>query len=125
LGDREAFVQRQIDSQLPVFLSEWYRSILAYDPAPDWERVRAPFLGLFGAKDVQVVLEQNEPALRAALEVAGNENHEIVVFPDANHLFQSAQTGALEEYPTLAAEFTPDFLPALVEWVTAQSAVAP
>ena len=30
----------------------------------------------------------------------------------------------MEEYSTLAAEFTPDFLPKVVEWVTRQAGVA-
>jgi hypothetical protein len=30
----------------------------------------------------------------------------------------------VEEYSTLAAEFTPDFLPIVVEWVTRQAGVA-
>ena len=123
LGDRDTFAQRQVDNLLSAYLSDWYRSILAYDPAPDWERVRAPVLGLFGARDVQVVLDRNEPALRAALEAAGSD-FEIVVFPDANHLFQAAETGGLDEYSTLAPRFTAGFLPTLVDWVTAQAGVA-
>jgi hypothetical protein len=83
-----------------------------------------PVLGLFGGKDVQVVLDQNEPALRAALDAAGNDDYEIVVFPNANHLFQEAETGSLREYADLPARFTPEFLPALVEWVTAHVEVA-
>ena len=124
LGDREPFIDRQVEGLKDRYLSDWFRSFLAYDPAPDWQQVGVPVLGLFGAKDVQVVTEQNEPALRAALEAGGNEAVEIVVFPDANHLFQSAQTGAVEEYSTLAAEFTPDFLPTVVEWVVRQAGVA-
>lgn len=124
LGDREAFVQRQVDSQLPLYLSDWFRSILAYDPAPDWQQVGVPVLGLFGARDVQVVTEPNEAALRAALAAGGNQDVEIVVFPDANHLFQASETGALQEYGTLEPAFTPGFLPTLVEWVTARAGVS-
>jgi len=124
LGDREPFVDRQVDGLTERYLSDWFRSFLAYDPAPDWQQVKVPVLGLFGARDVQVVAEQNEPALRAALEAGGNQAAEIVVFPDANHLFQAAQSGAVEEYSTLAAEFTPEFLPKVVAWVTQQVGVA-
>jgi len=124
LGERDAFVERQVESQLPLYLSDWYRSLLTYDPAPDWARVKVPVLGLFGANDVQVVLAQNEPALRAAVGTGGATDVEIVVFPDANHLFQASQTGALAEYSTLASEFTADFLPTLVAWVTERAGVA-
>lgn len=123
LGERGSFVERQIQANMDAFMSDWYRSLLAYDPGPDWSRVRVPVLGLFGAKDVQVVLDQNEPALRAALEAAGNDDFETVVFPSANHLFQEAETGALGEYGELPPTFTPDFLPTIVEWVTARTGV--
>jgi pimeloyl-ACP methyl ester carboxylesterase len=124
IGDREVFIERQVEGLMERYLSDWFRSFLAYDPAPDWQQVGVPVLGLFGAKDVQVVTDQNEPPLRAALAAGGNAAVEIVVFPDANHLFQSAETGAVEEYSSLAAEFTPDFLPTVVEWVTRQAGAA-
>jgi pimeloyl-ACP methyl ester carboxylesterase len=120
LGDREAFVQRLVASRLPGMLSPEYRSILAYDPGPDWQRVQAPVLGLFGGKDVQVLGQPNAEALRAALAAGGNEDAEIVVLPDANHLFQSAETGAVGEYASLPPEFTPDLLPTIVAWLAEQ-----
>jgi pimeloyl-ACP methyl ester carboxylesterase len=120
-GDREAFLDRQVKA-LEGLHSDWARSIMAYDPAPDWAQVGVPVLGLYGARDVQVVLEQNEPALREALERGDDEDGDltVVVFPDANHLFQASETGAVSEYATLAPEFTSDFLPTLVDGVTRQ-----
>jgi uncharacterized protein len=124
VGEREAFIGRQIEGLKERYLSDWFRSFLAYDPGPDWQQVKVPVLGLFGGKDVQVVADQNEPALRAALERAGDPDVEVVVFPDANHLFQSAQNGSIEEYSTLPAAFTPDLLPTLVEWLTSVAGVS-
>jgi pimeloyl-ACP methyl ester carboxylesterase len=123
-GDREAFLERQVKA-LDGLHSDWARSLLAYDPAPDWAQVDVPVLGLYGANDVQVVLDQNEPALRDALERGGGTNLTVVVLPDANHLFQASRTGGVTEYSTLAPEFTADFLPTLVEWVTEQTGVDP
>ena len=68
-------------------------------------------------------MEQNEPAWREALVAAGNDDVTAVVFPEANHLFQDAETGSLEEYAELEPVFTADFLPTLVEWVTARAGV--
>jgi len=124
LGEREEYVESQVQSQLPALLTDWFRSILAYDPASDWQRVTAPMLGIFGGLDVQVLADQNESALRAELAAGGNEDVEILVLPDANHLFQSAETGAIQEYGTLAAEFTPDLLPAILDWVTERIGLA-
>jgi pimeloyl-ACP methyl ester carboxylesterase len=103
---------------MPSLASDWFRSILAYDPAPDWQRVTAPVLGVYGGLDVQVLPDLNASALRAALDAGGNEDVEIIVLPDANHLFQSAESGAIAEYGTLPAEFTSDLLPTIVAWLT-------
>ena len=43
--------------------------------------------------------------------------------PDANHLFQASETGALEEYGSLADTFSADVLPTLVDWVTERAGV--
>jgi hypothetical protein len=40
-----------------------------------------------------------------------------VVLPDANHLFQSAHTGGLEEYGQLPPDFTPNLLPTISNWL--------
>jgi pimeloyl-ACP methyl ester carboxylesterase len=124
LGTRDAFVRRQVDTQMPSLTSDWFRSILAYDPAPDWQRVTVPVLGAYGGLDVQVLPEQNASALKEALDEGGNEDVEIIVLPDANHLFQSAGSGAIAEYGTLPAEFTPDLLPTIVAWLTERAGLA-
>ena len=123
LGERDVFVQQQVDVQLPVLLSDSYRALLAYDAAADWALVTAPVLGVYGGLDVQVPSASNGPALRAALEAAGNRDSNVVVLPDANHLFQAALTGAVGEYGELAPDFTADLLPTLVDWVVEQAEV--
>ena len=71
-----------------------------------------------------VLARDASPARKAALESAGNTDFQIVILPDANHLFQAADTGAPTEYPTLEPEFTADFLPTVVEWLTVRAGVA-
>lgn len=74
----------------------------------------------YPALGVQVDLEQNRPALEAALVQASNEDVTVVVFPDANHLFQQAETGAPQEYATLEPEFLPGFLETISGWLLAR-----
>jgi hypothetical protein len=62
--------------------------------------------------------------MEAALEAAGNEDYTIVTVPMANHLFQAATTGAPSEYGTLEAEFHPDVLPTITDWLLAHVDVA-
>lgn len=123
-GERETFVQLQLDQQLPIYQSDWFRSFLGYDPAADWAQVTVPVLGIFGGKDVQVIAESNEAALRASLAGAGNEDVTTLVIPDANHLFQEAETGAFTEYSQLAPEFIDGFVEAVVDWMVERAGVA-
>ncbi len=118
--DPAALVEDLVSGVLPAYANPWYQDLLNWDASVDWAQVTIPVLGLFGGKDVQVTSAQNAPAMEAALELAGNEDFEIVIFPNANHLFQEAVTGGISEYASLGTEFTSDFLPTIVDWVTAR-----
>lgn len=124
LGDLEVYARMTAEQSVQSYGGVWFPSFLDYDPGPDWAQTTVPVLALFGGKDVQVDADQNAPVLEAALEEAGNEDYEIVIFPNANHLFQEAETGALSEYAELPDEFTPDFLPTIIEWLLERVTIA-
>lgn len=117
IGDLDAYLDQVVAAQLPTFQSAWFASFLNYDPTDDWQNVTIPVLAIFGGLDVQVDAEQNAPALEAALEASGNSDVTIVTLPKANHLFQQAVTGGLQEYGTLEPEFTDELLPTINEWL--------
>lgn len=123
-GDRESYAERSAAREVGIYTSDWFRSFLEYDPTDDWSQVTVPVLGIFAGKDVQVLAEQNESVLRAALKAAGNEDFETVVFPEANHLFQAADTGAFAEYAQLEPEFVDGFVEAVVDWMVVRAGVA-
>ena len=50
--------------------------------------IKAPVLGLYGAKDRGIPLESIE-GMRAALKTAGNTKCEIIVYPDSEHGFHA------------------------------------
>lgn len=70
-----------------------------------------------GELDVQVDVDQNLAALRSALAAAGNDDLTVVVFDDANHLFQRAVTGGPDEYMQLEMAFAPGFLDTISGWL--------
>ena len=113
----EALAEKAAEQFRQNYETQWFASFLEYDPGLDWAKTSVPVLAIFGGLDVQVDDEQNAPALQAALEAAGNPDFEVVVLADANHLFQKAESGALDEYPTLPTEFTEDFLPTITGWI--------
>jgi uncharacterized protein len=117
LGDIDQWAQKRVDEQMLGMQGPWMKFFLTHDPAPVLEKVHAPVLALFGTKDVQVLAATNEPAVKAALEKGGNKDVTTKVFPDANHLFQAAQTGSPTEYATLKPEFAPGVVDTITSWV--------
>jgi pimeloyl-ACP methyl ester carboxylesterase len=117
VDDAETFAQQQTDSFMQDQAGEWFATFLEYDPAEGWSKTTIPVLGLFGSLDLQVDAEQNAGPMEAALNAAGNKDFTIVTIEGANHLFQAAETGAIEEYGTLPKAFTSEFLPTVTDWI--------
>ena len=117
LGDLDAQIEQVMAAQMQSFQAGWFASFINYDPTADWTQVRVPVLAFYGGLDVQVDAEQNGPALETALAEAGNEDVTVIVYPEANHLFQAAHTGSLQEYGALEAAFVPELLPDLTAWL--------
>ena len=95
--------------------SGWMRNLLDYDPAPTLAKVKCPILALNGSKDGQVIPDQNLPAIRAATR--GNPDVTITELPGLNHLFQTANTGAVGEYADIEQTVAPIALDAMSVWI--------
>lgn len=100
--------------------SHWYRHFIAYDPQPALRTIKAPVLALLGEKDIQVTVAQNAPALREALQ--GNRDAQVVALPNLNHMFQTATTGAVDEYGKISQTIAPEALSLIGDWILAKSA---
>jgi hypothetical protein len=123
-ADVDTFADAVADQQIQTAQTPWFKSFVEHDPRPTLEAATIPVLALFGGLDAQVPLDQNRPAIEAALETAGNNDVTVEVFDDANHLFQSAVTGNITEYPTLDKAFVPGFLDAITSWLLERVNVA-
>lgn len=116
IRDINTFVNQQVDQLVAVYGSPQVKSLLFYDPAKDLAELDIPVLVLFGGKDTQVTEELNRKPIERALEKA-EVSHEVELFPDANHLFQRAETGQVAEYALLEKEFADGFLKKITEWI--------
>lgn len=116
MGDAEGQIGMMVSQALQQVTSDWFRSFLVHDPAVSIRSVTCPVLVLSGGKDIQVPSALNLPMMESALE--GNPDHEILVFDDANHLFQQSVTGAVEEYATLDPGFIDGFPEAVTGWIS-------
>lgn len=95
----------------------WLRFFLSYDPAATLEKVRCPVLALEGEKDLQVVPQQNVPAMKAALARGGNHDSEVDLMPGLNYMFQPAKTGLASEYANIQETISPAVLQKIGDWI--------
>lgn len=117
IKNKDEYVKQTVDGAIKQFSSKWMRYFLSYDPSYALEKTTCPVLMLFGGKDLQVPVTQNQKPMEDALKKAGNQEYVVKVFPDANHLFQEAGTGSPGEYPQLPKEFVPGFLDEITQWI--------
>ncbi|MDT5063584.1 MAG: hypothetical protein QOH63_4043 [Acidobacteriota bacterium] len=95
----------------------WIKEFWTYDPLATIGKVRQPILIMQGALDRQVTAEQ-ATMLEKAASSAGNKDVTVRLFPNLNHLFLPATTGAFSEYPTLETKtIGDDVLKALGDWL--------
>jgi uncharacterized protein len=110
----------QIGMQILQITSPWFRYFLTYDTASALRKVTCPVLAINGSLDKQVLPDQNLPAIRKALDEAGNKRVEIDELPGLNHLFQTAKTGAPTEYAEIEETMSPVALEKITSWILKQ-----
>ena len=114
-------VQQTINAQMKMYLSDWFRYFLLFDPAPVLEKVQVPVLALVGEKDLQVPPKENLTLIEAALKKGGNKKYTILLLPGLNHLFQNAKTGLPGEYGTIEETISPSVLQTIGDWILKQT----
>lgn len=115
----EAALEAQVDAAIAQVGSPWMKRFLVLDPAVSLRKVKCPSLVLNGTLDTQVDAVQNVPPIEAALKVSGAPAT-VKVMPGLNHLFQRAQTGAIDEYSKIEITIDPEVLDVIASWVLAQ-----
>ncbi len=116
ITDFDAFAEAQYTQQIGTIQTPQMRSLLHYDAGGDLAKLDIPIFGIFGALDTQVT-----PALNAtALESICEENDldcTMETIPEANHLFQKANNGMVQEYAYLEKKFIDGFLESISDWI--------
>lgn len=117
LADMSGFIQSQIDRQLSAAKSDWFKSLIEFQPDEMLMELNVPILALFGEKDMQVFPDSN---IREVINLRNQYDNEVEyrVIPDANHLFQKSETGLPSEYGMLERAFADEFIATIVEWLS-------
>jgi pimeloyl-ACP methyl ester carboxylesterase len=96
------------------------RASLMSNPQTDWRAVRCPVLALNGSLDHQVPAKEHLAGIVAALRAGGNESVDAEELPSINHLFQTAKTGAEDEYSQIDETLAPTVLRRVAQFVIGQ-----
>jgi pimeloyl-ACP methyl ester carboxylesterase len=113
----DATLDAIVASKLPEVTDPWTVSFFKTDPRPLWRKVRCPVLALVGDKDVQVPAAINLREIAAALAKGKNKDVTTTTLPGLNHLYQNAETGAIDEYGRLEETFDIDALALIERWL--------
>lgn len=93
-----------------------FRQRLLFDPLPRLRKLRVPVLALFGDLDVQVPAAANAPLMQNA--IAGSSPlSDVRIFGGLNHAFQTARSGAIEEYARIEETIAPRVLAEMTAWL--------
>ncbi len=110
--------QEELDSEADAWTSPWLRFFVLYDPGPTLAQVTCPVLALFCERDIQVDVNENLPVMESILSEAGHTDYLVHELPELNHLFQTAETGVIEEYAQIEETFSPAALDFIGEWIS-------
>jgi fermentation-respiration switch protein FrsA (DUF1100 family) len=101
-----------------VYSGDWFKYFMQFDPQPylsDLKKVKV--LALNGSKDIQVVSQQNLPAVAAALKEGRTKTFETKELPGLNHLFQTCTKCTFTEYSELQETIAPVALQTITDWL--------
>jgi len=113
IKDKDSFINNKISP----LTSPWFKFFLTYDPYKTLTKVKCPVLAINGEKDLQVPADINLKKIKQALLEAGNKDFLIKKLKGLNHLFQTAKTGALSEYPKIEETISPLVLNLIYSWI--------
>lgn len=116
-AEGKAAIDTVVQQQTGMLASKWMRWFIRYDPRPTLKLVACPVLALNGSLDTQVPADINLPEIEKALKEGGNTDVTVVTLPGLNHLFQTAKSGALDEYARIEETFAPVALDAMTRWI--------
>jgi hypothetical protein len=106
-----------IQNTINLITSPWFRYFIQYDPSISLEKVKCPVLALNGDKDIQVTANENLAGIEASLKKAGNQNYEVKLVENKNHLFQTTQKLGIDEYMENEESFAPDVMKLMLDWI--------
>jgi dienelactone hydrolase len=118
-GLEKEILQQQANSLGSTFeksINPWFYNFIQTNPEEYIQKITVPVFAAFGGKDLQVNAAQNGNRL-IELFHSNPEMLELQVYPELNHLFQKAETGAVSEYATIEETFNTKVLQDMASFI--------
>lgn len=113
----ESEIEKMLESEAKQISNPWFVYFLKFNPDDYWSKLKIPVLALNGSLDSQVTSKENLAGIKSSLEKAKNKSFEIIEFPNLNHPFQEAKTGAVSEYAEIEQTISPTVLDKMSTWI--------
>ncbi len=111
-------IQEYVQDLVAEYSNPWFKYFLQFDPQPYLTKLKkVKVLALNGSRDIQVVSQQNLPAVRSALVQGSTKTFEVKEMPGLNHLFQTCHTCTVQEYGQLEETIAPIVLQTITDWL--------
>lgn len=108
---------QELEDAYSQMVSPWYFNFMKFDPQPYISQTKIPVLALFAEKDIQVNGGVNYQTLEEIKKQKGLDNISLTIYAGLNHLFQTAETGAIDEYAQIEETFNEEVLADIVTWI--------
>lgn len=114
LGWNEDDITREVKGTYWI----WLHEALKLEPQKYLSESACPTLAITGEKDRQTNPKENLPIIGKSLKDGLCKDYSVVEMPGLNHLFQTAETGAISEYEKIPEIIAPMALQTISEWIT-------
>jgi len=104
-----------IKIQAKTISSPWMTYFIKTNPKEFLNQVNCPVLAINGSKDIQVIADLNLSGIHSALK--HNDDVTVKKLEGLNHLFQTCETGAVNEYAKIKETFSPKALQIISNWI--------
>lgn len=118
VGETKVSLPEQLRANLVTLVetdNAWINYFVSYDPAEAIKAIKCPVMAVNGTKDIQVIVNDNLPVLRALLP--HKEGDVIKEYEGLNHLFQHCKNGSTIEYIKIEETISPEVLSDIVTFV--------
>lgn len=112
----DIFPQVSREEMIKSTNNNWIIYFLNLDPSEYLKKVHCPILALNGTKDIQVEANSNLKIIESS--VKNKELLTVKKYLNLNHLFQKAETGAINEYAQIQETFSEDVLKDILTWIS-------